>query len=190
MRFRTISAVLLVLLPALAAAGLAPGAKPISVTDVAGARHRIPDADKPATVLLFIARDCPISNGYAPEINRICAEYSPRRIGFYIVYAEPDLTPAEARKHTTAYGYRCPALLDTANRLVRLTGATITPEAAVLAPDGKLLYRGRIDDLYVELGTRRYQPTVHDLRAALDAILQGKPVPNPTTRAVGCFIPK
>ena len=50
-----------------------------------------------AAVLFFIAHDCPISNGYAPEINRICAEYSPQKVAFYVVYVEPELATAEAR---------------------------------------------------------------------------------------------
>ena len=66
---------------------------------------------------------------------------------------------------------------------------TVTPEAVVLAPGGQGLYRGRIDDKYVSLGQPRFHINRHDLRDALDAVVQGRPVPTPNTRAIGCFIP-
>src|SRR5881227_2789067 len=52
-----------------------------------------------AMVLLFITNDCPISNAYAPEIHRLCDAYMKQGIGFYLVYADPDLSAAEAKKH-------------------------------------------------------------------------------------------
>jgi hypothetical protein len=70
---------------------------------------------------------------------------------------------------------------------VKFTGATVTPEAAVYA-GGRIVYRGRIDDRYVDLGRERLEPTVHDLADALAAVVSGKPVPNPVTQPVGCFI--
>jgi len=74
-------------------------------------------------------------------------------------------------------------------RKARETGARSTPEAIVLGPEGQQLYRGRIDNRFVELGKSRYQPTESDLQEALDAILQGKPAPHPVTRTIGCAIP-
>lgn len=143
---------------------------------------------KKAVVLLFIASDCPISNSYAPEIKRLCARYTPRNVAFSLVYSDPDLSLAAAKKHAGEYGYTCPLILDPTHRLARRAGATVTPEAAVFAPDGKLLYRGRIDDLYIGYGQRRYEVKEHDLRDALEAILSGHPVRTPRTQAVGCFI--
>lgn len=143
---------------------------------------------KKAVVLLFIAHDCPISNSYAPEIKRLCAHYTPEKIAFYLVYSEQDLSLTAAKQHAHDYGYTCPLVLDPKHRLVRKAGATVTPEAAVFTPDGRLLYRGRIDDLYYGYGQRRYAVTEHDLRDALDAALSGKPVPKPRTQAIGCFI--
>jgi hypothetical protein len=59
---------------------------------------------------------------------------------------------------------------------------------AVMTADQKLLYRGRIDDRYLEFGKDRPEPTVRDLERALDAIVAGKPAPVSETRAIGCFI--
>jgi hypothetical protein len=142
-----------------------------------------------ATVLLFVTHDCPVSNQYAPEVNRIVAEYARQGIGFYLVYVEPGLSRAVARAHIRAFGYACPAVLDPQHVLVGHAGASVTPEAAVYSPTGARVYRGRIDDRYPVLGRRREQVTTRDLRAALDAVLTGKPVPVPVTKAVGCFIP-
>jgi hypothetical protein len=86
-----------------------------------------------------------------------------------------------------SYGGAMEALRDPAHALVKFTKATITPEAAVVA-GGRVVYRGRIDDRYVDLGVERPSPTVHDLADALAAVLAGKPVPHATTQAVGCFI--
>ncbi len=165
------------------------GAEPLAVRDLDGREHTVPAADAKATTLLFVTHDCPIANSYAPEVNRIVAAYEPRGVAFYLVYADPGLEPAAAKRHAAEYGYRCPAFTDPGHRLVKRAGATITPEAVVLSPDGKLLYRGRIDDRYVDFGRKRPEPTVRDLRRSLDAILAGKPVPQRTTKAVGCFIP-
>jgi hypothetical protein len=53
---------------------------------------------------------------------------------------------------------------------------------------GRVVYRGRIDDRYVDLGLERPAATTHDLADALAAVVAGKPVPHPNTQAVGCFI--
>jgi thiol-disulfide isomerase/thioredoxin len=163
----------------------------IVLNTVQGAKaHPLNAKGKKAVVFLFVAHDCPVSNGYAPEVNRIIKEYSPKKINFYLVYTESDLKTADAQKHLKDFRYTCPALMDSKHKLVKFVGATVTPEAAVVGPDGKLLYRGRIDDLYVDFGKRRYEVQTHDLRNALDAVLNGKPIANRTTKAIGCFITK
>lgn len=146
--------------------------------------------DKKATVLFFLLPECPISNSYAPEIQRICNEYAPKKIAAFVVHADPDVTAQEAKKHAKEFGLSCPVLLDPAHLLVKKTGVTMAPEVAVVAPDGKILYRGRIDDWYVDYGKRRAAPTQRDLRSALDAILQGKAVPTPRTKIIGCDLPE
>ncbi len=140
----------------------------------------------PAAVLVFVAVDCPISNGYAPELERIAAAHP--GVPFYLVYADPATTAAAARAHAAAYGYTCPALLDPHGLLARWVGATVTPEAAVVGDGGRLLYRGRVDDRYVDFGRQRPVAMTHDLRDAIADVLAGRPVPVALTRAVGCPI--
>ena len=153
--------------------------KNVAPLDAAGAR---------AVVIIFLGVECPVSNSYAPEINRICAEYEPRDVRFWAVYVDSDLSPQDAKQRADEFAYRCPVLLDPRHELVNRLGATVTPEAAVIAPDGSLLYRGRIDDQWAALGRKRRQVTSRDLRAALDAVLSNRPVSNSRTDPVGCKI--
>ncbi len=59
----------------------------------------------------------------------------------------------------------------------------------MFSPNGKLLYRGRIDDRYVDFGKKREQPGHRDLKDALDAILKNEPVHSPDQPPIGCYIP-
>jgi hypothetical protein len=154
-----------------------------AVEPLAGAKNRR------GTVLLFITDDCPISNGYAPEIRRICEDYMKRGIAFYLVYSDPSLAAADAKKHYAEYSYNCTALLDPRHELAHKAGATITPEAAVFAPGGERVYLGRINDLYVDFGKARFRATTNDLRDVLEQVAVGKPVTPHTTMAIGCTIP-
>lgn len=161
-----------------------------SLQDTAG---RIHDAGElreyKATVFLFVATDCPNSNTYAPVLARLYREYSPRGVAFFNVYSDPGESAEAVRKHDSDFLTPFPALLDPHQVLARQTGARSTPEAVVLGPDGRELYRGRVDDRFVDFGRTRFHPTEEDLRAALDAILQGKPVPHAVTKVLGCAIP-
>lgn len=178
---------LLIVISLCSLAAAAPGA--VQLRDVNGVLHRPLEAKGvQATVLIFITHDCPISNRYAAEINRIQAAYAPRKIAFYMIYTDADLTPARAREHKQAFGYRCPALLDPKHLLVKKMHATVTPQAFVVSPSGKMLYRGRIDDTYADYGKSRLKPKTRDLRNALESIAKGKPLSNPVTKAIGCFI--
>ena len=140
-------------------------------------------------VVIFITHDCPIANSYAPTLKRLMARYPSRSVVFYLVHVDPDLDVTTARKHARDYEYRCPVLLDPEHRVVQALDARVTPEAMVLSHSG-VHYRGRIDDLYVDLGKRRTVPSQHDLRDAIDAVLAGQPVAVHHTHAVGCFIPE
>jgi thiol-disulfide isomerase/thioredoxin len=185
----TLSALLL--MATTIARGDAPTTKPADpvLNDITGvSRQPLSLGKYKANVLIFISTECPISNGYAPEMNRLCKAYKDKSIAFYLVHADATLVDAEAKKHAADYGFTCPVLVDRKHELVRQLGATITPEAIVVGPGNAVLYRGRIDDLYVAIGKKRYQATTHDLRDALDAIVAGKPVATPRTEAVGCAI--
>ena len=148
--------------------------------------HPLEPAEKDASVLVFFWQDCPVSNGYAPELNRIAASHT--NCAFYIVQVDPELTPAAAREHAKQYHISMPVLLDPKHQLVKLARATVTPEAVVFGKNGDVLYRGRIDDNYAAFGKKRASARQHDLVDALDAIATGQPVRLKETKAIGCLI--
>jgi Flp pilus assembly protein TadD len=141
-----------------------------------------------ATVLIFTTTDCPIANRYAPEITRITDAFGPSDVAFWLVYANPAESRETITAHRARYGYSMPALRDPQHDVIKRLGISVTPEAAVLDRQGRTLYRGRIDDRVVELGVERPAATQRDLHDALTAIVQGKPVVNPGTRAIGCIV--
>ena len=158
--------------------------------DIEGIAHG--SLERPAegswSVLFFVTAACPISNQYAPEIQRICRDYGPMGARCFLVYADPYMTAGEVRKHREAFSHTAPAILDSGLRLARQAGATVTPEAAVFSKSGSLIYLGRINDFYTSLGRPRQRVTQHDLRNALEDLAAGRIVRNPRSEAQGCFI--
>jgi thiol-disulfide isomerase/thioredoxin len=140
-----------------------------------------------ATVFVFIHPDCPVSNKYAPELNRLHDEFSARGIRLFAVYPGRDDDEAAIAAHYKEYGLRMPALRDPDFRLTDLAGATMTPEAAVFV-GRTLVYRGRVDDRAPRLGVWRAAASTRDLAAVLTRIADGERVTLRTTQAVGCYI--
>src|SRR5437588_2453588 len=161
----------------------------VSLSDTEGKVHTAAEWDgKRAIVLLFVTTDCPLSNGYVPEFNRLANAYAGQGVVFYAVQGDATIAAGEVRRHVKEFGYGFPYLFDPQESLATYTGATTTPEAAVLSPRGELLYLGRIDNRLEDYGKRRVQVTEFDLRNALDAIGSGKAVPRPRTKPFGCAI--
>jgi hypothetical protein len=141
-----------------------------------------------ATVLIFTRTDCPISNRYAPTVADLWNTYQPRGVDFLLVYVDPRQSPPILAQHLEEYQYPCSGVHDPLHELVKLTGASVTPEAAVFTPQQKLVYLGRIDDLFERPGKARQVASTHDLADALDAVLAGESIGEPRTKAVGCII--
>ena len=142
-----------------------------------------------ANVILFVQTDCPISNSYAPEIQRVCKAYAAKGISCSLAYEDVRVDASGVRKHLSEYAYNgVAATIDGSRALADRAKATITPQAVVVDARGAIRYRGRIDNFYSSLGKPRQHVSEHDLTDALDAILAGKPVPKPETEALGCFI--
>ena len=116
-----------------------------------------------ATVLLFVDVECPISNRYAPEVRRIYERYVSRGVRFFSVYAKPDESVPRINQHVAEFDYPMTALRDPKHHLVDKSGATATPEAVVLDPQGSVVYRGRIDDRFIAYGKTRNAPQRRDL---------------------------
>lgn len=138
------------------------------------------------TVYIFTTTDCPISNRYAPEIQRLAAAFG-SQVRFVLVYPVPGDSDQKIRDHKKKFAYSLDSIRDTGQKLVKMAGATVTPEVAVMKGD-QLLYRGRIDDRYVDFGKDRIKPTKRDLEDALTAALAGRPIAQNRTQAIGCYL--
>jgi thiol-disulfide isomerase/thioredoxin len=181
---------LLSIAPLAAAETPATAPAPIRLTGINGKAYEpLTVAPHRAAVLVFVLQDCPICNGYAPQIQRLAAESRAKDVPVYLIHVDPALTPDDARKHARDYGYTIPVLIDRRHELVGRLGIGSVPTTVVLNDRGETQYEGRIDDQYVAIGKARNVVTAHDLRDALAAVLAGNPVAHPRTRAIGCAVP-
>lgn len=138
-------------------------------------------------VLLFVRTDCPISNRYAPAIQRMSAAHA-SAARFWLVYPDKNESPRKILAHDRQYGYTISTLRDPNHTLVRMSQVTITPEAAVFTADGRLVYHGRVDNWFVDMGRARSAPTTHELEGALLAATRDPKAVLPPAPAVGCYI--
>lgn len=144
---------------------------------------------KKANVLCFTTTDCPIANGYSQRFNQLNKKYSSLGFELYLVHVDWDTSRKKAAKHKSDFDLEMNIVLDPQHILVKATGVSITPEVAVILPNGEIAYRGRIDNWYEGFGKKRNVINKTELADALDAILNNQKVPTKTTKAVGCSIP-
>jgi len=138
-------------------------------------------------VLVFLRTDCPVSSRYAPTIQRISKEHA-GDVSFWLVDPDKSDSAAAIRKYLSDYGYRLPVLRDPEHALVKLAHVQITPEVAVFDRNRRLLYDGRINDWFIELGRARPAATTRELEDAIGAALVGKTVARSEVRGVGCYL--
>jgi mono/diheme cytochrome c family protein/thiol-disulfide isomerase/thioredoxin len=140
-----------------------------------------------ATVLVLVSPTCPISNSYAPALERLSTAHG-SDVAVRLVYSEPDLEAQAVEEHRASFGLSMPFLLDPRGAIATELGARVVPEAFVLDAEGRVVYRGRIDDAWTDLGQRR-GATRFELRAALEAQLAGRAIETPETEGIGCLLP-
>lgn len=157
--------------------------------DLQGEIHRLGDADGArAVALVFLSPECPIARGYLPELGRIAGEFA-GRVEFYGVIVDPVRTRASlAKDYGDGVGF--PLIFDSAGLLTAICKPTHVPEAFVYWPDGRLAYRGRIDDQYAEVRKRRTNVSERNLFDALSALCEGRDPSVQAREPVGCPIPK
>lgn len=144
-------------------------------------------AGKKAVVLVFASPFCNTSNTFLPELNAITETFA-GSFQFFLVHAEPSLELTQVMEHQELFQVKATALMDKEQRLVKQTAVRVTPEVVVLSPQQTVLYQGRINDLYLGPTKRQRRATTADLREALRAIAEDRPVSVPRTAAVGCKI--
>lgn len=161
--------------------------------DIAGKLHNLSDyKTSKLVVLIYIGTTCPISNGYSPEYKRLVDEFSPKGVTFLAIHPDPDVDAKVAARHAADYKLSMTVLLDPEQRVAKEAGVSVTPEAVVLSPEGKILYRGRIDDKYLAAGPgrRKLEASERTLALAIGAILKDEPPKEARTKAHGCPLPE
>jgi hypothetical protein len=159
----------------------------VQVLDLAGHEVILPDPSAVVTAAIFVRSDCPISNRYAPEIQRLYDDYAGSGVKLYLVYPDGDETAATIQQHAADFALSVPSLRDPEHELVASVQATVTPSVAVFSRQ-ELVYMGQIDDRYVALGQARPTASRHRLREVLDAASAGEVPAMQRTKAVGCLI--
>src|SRR5712692_1604041 len=137
----------------------------------------------PVTVITFIATQCPVSNAYNDRMNAVYKDYTAKGVKFVFLNANKTEPPSEVREHAKSVGLVFPVYKDANNVLADRFGATVTPESYVIDGENTIRYHGSIDDSQNEARVR-----TRGLRAALDAVMAGKPVAATETKAFGCTI--
>lgn len=146
--------------------------------------------DTPWIVFVFIARECPVANRSAPELNRLHREYGEHDFSLHGIYVDIDAEAEKLRAHAAEYGFRFSLWRDDERSLARFTGARVTPESVILDRGGKIVYRGRLDDRFGGFGQSRPAPTRRDLAEAMAALAAGGHPPTSDQPGFGCPIPE
>ncbi len=146
--------------------------------------------DKPALLVVFMCNHCPYVRHIRSGLAQLARDYLPRGVAMVGInsndvenYSED--SPAEMKKEVKSAGYIFPYLYDESQAVAQAYRAACTPDIYLFDKSRKLVYRGQFDDSRPGNGV---PVTGKDLRAALDAVLAGKPVPPDQKPSIGCNI--
>ena len=139
--------------------------------------------EKQATVVLFLATQCPIATDYADRIVNLVKVYDKKNVQFIGINSNKQEKVAEILAYSQKHGFEFPVLKDPENKIADYFGARRTPEVFLLDAKRVLRYAGAIDN-------SPKAPTKHYLKDALDLVIAGKDIPKASkkTRAIGCTI--
>jgi peroxiredoxin len=131
-----------------------------------------------AVVVLFLSTLCPYARYFAPHLSELEQRYGPRGVLFVGVNTNRWESKDETAEYAKQHGFGFPMVKDDEHTIAERLGARATPEAFLLDSGGRLRYRGWVK-------SRQEAP---DLQHALDAVLEGRPVRRPETKAFGCAV--
>jgi peroxiredoxin len=160
----------------------------LALKDTAGKTWSLTDLkDRKAVVVIFVGTQCPINNAFMPRLAELYRAYADKGVQFLAINANRQDDPKRVAEHAKEHALPFPVLRDIGNTVADLFGARRTPEVFILDGERKIRYQGRIDDQF-GIGFQRPQPTRRDLAVALDELLAGKQISQPTTPVAGCLI--
>lgn len=153
----------------------------VSLSDFAGAK---------ALLVMFICNHCPFVKHVRLQIADMGAEYQEKGVGVVAIMSNdvanhPDDSPEHMAEEIRQIGYTFPYLYDETQAVAKAYRAACTPDFFLFDGNRKLVYRGQLDDS--RPGNDK-PVTGSDLRAALDAMVAGSPVPETQKPSIGCNI--
>jgi len=155
--------------------------KDISLSDVKGPN---------GTLIIFLCNHCPYVIHVNEELVNLCNDYASKGIGSVGISSNdvenyPDDSPEKMKIHAETVKYPFPYLYDADQRVAKSYDAACTPDFYLFDADGKLYYRGRLDESRPKSETPL---TGKDLRAAIDNMLAGNEAPKLQYPSGGCNI--
>ena len=145
---------------------------------------------KRALLVMFICRHCPYVQHVKEELTRLGRDYAGKGAGIAAISSNdaqthPDDAPEKLKELAKQLGWGFPFCYDESQETAKAYSAACTPDFFLFDQSRSLVYRGQMDDS--RPGNNK-PVTGRDLRAAMDAVLAGKPV-NPDQRpSIGCNI--
>jgi len=145
---------------------------------------------KDALLVMFICRHCPYVKHVEQEIAKIGKDYQDKKLGIIAISSNDPTTysddaPDQLKEMAKRLGFRFPFCFDEQQEIAKAFKAACTPDFYLFDAQRRLVYRGQLDDS--RPGNNK-PVTGHDLRAAIDAVLAGKPVDDKQKPSIGCSI--
>ena len=146
--------------------------------------------DQPALLVVFMCNHCPYVKHLRAGLAQLARDYLPRGAAIVGINANdvanyPEDSPARMKEEVKAAGYLFPYLYDETQAVAKAYRAACTPDFFLFDRGRRLVYRGQFDASRPGNGI---PVTGNDLRAALDAVLAGKPTSEFQVPSIGCNI--
>jgi thiol-disulfide isomerase/thioredoxin len=158
---------------------------------VSGKMVSLPDfAEKKALLVMFICRHCPFVKHVEQELAQLSWDYEQKDVGIVAISANnvaenPDDAPDSLKEMADQLGFKFSFLYDESQETAKAYSAACTPDFFLFDQNRQLVYRGQLDESRPDNGK---PVTGKDLRAALDAVLDGQPVSPDQRASIGCNI--
>lgn len=141
----------------------------------------------PLSVFVFLSPECPLCKNYSLVLNQLHNDYR-KQVNIYGIVPGNAYTPQTVAQFKKEYKIAFPLYIDEQKNISGYLKATVTPEVVLLNSNGKVIYRGAIDDWVTELGKTRARASNEYLRKAVFQYLHQQPVAIKRVAPKGCLI--
>ena len=169
---------------------LGTAAPDFRLPDTNGKTVSLSDFKGKPLLVMFICNHCPFVKHIRAGLAQLARDYQPRGVAIVGINSNdvenyPDDSPAKMAQEVKAADYTFPYLYDETQAVAKAYRAACTPDFYLFDKEHRLVYRGQLDD---SRPSNSVPVTGKDLRAALDAVLAGKPVSPNQRPSIGCNI--